>query len=158
VAIDILPGAELRVGDKITFRVSTKKTGYLIIVDIDATGKVTQIFPNRRSLLVTREGRQTTNFIKPGRPITVPELGNEYAGFEFVATPPTGIAMVMAILSDRPVHKLDMPDIPASIVGPTAAVNHLTEWTHSVRFSGADVAASPGNANWSFDAKLYAIH
>jgi hypothetical protein len=124
-------------------------------MDIDATGKVTQIFPNRRYLLVA--GQKTANLIKPGRPVTVPEIGNPYAGFEFVATPPTGIAMVVAILSDRPVHRLDLPDIPASIVGPTASVNYLTEWTHSVRFAG-DAAAGPEKANWSFDAKLYAIH
>jgi hypothetical protein len=156
VAIEILPGAELRVGEKIALRVATKKPGYLIIMDIDATGKVTQIFPNRRSVLVA--GQETANFIKPGRPVTVPEIGNPYAGFEFVAAPPTGIAMVLAILSDRPVQKLDLPDIPASMVGPTATVNYLTEWTHSARFARADAAAGPEEANWSFDAKLYAIH
>src|SRR5262249_18103244 len=88
LAVEILPGAEIPTGTKVFFRVSTKKEGYLLLVDVDATGKVTQIYPNPMSLLNASGGRQNSNRIKPGKPIVIPNPTDPYAGFEFVASPP----------------------------------------------------------------------
>jgi len=158
VVVEILPRTELRVGEKIALRIATKKQGYLVLVDIDAAGKLTQIYPNRRSLLLVQDGNESANLIKPGQPITIPQVGNPFAGFEFVAAPPTGVAMIVAILSDRPVQMLDLPDIPASIVGQGAAIKYLTDWTSNLRIARADASGRLEEATWSFDAKLYAIH
>jgi hypothetical protein len=158
VKVEILPHAELKVGEKIALRVVTKKQGYLVLVDVDAAGKLTQIYPNRRSLLLAQDSQETANLIKPGERITIPERRNPYAGFEFVASPPVGVAMIIAILSDRPVQMLDLPDIPPSLVGQSAAVSYLTNWTRNLRIARA--GGGPDHlqeANWSFDAKLYVI-
>lgn len=157
VVIEILPYTELRIGQKIALRVATKKQGYLVLVDVDATGKLTQIYPNRRSLLTAQDGQDSANLIKPGRPITIPEVGNPYAGFEFIAAAPAGVAMVVAILSDRPVQILDLPDIPTSLVGQEAAISYLTDWTRNLRIARAEASGRLEEANWSFDAKLYVI-
>jgi hypothetical protein len=156
VKLDILPRAELQVGEKIALRVATRKQGYLVLVDVDTAGKLTQIYPNRRSLLLAKDGQDTSNLIKPGRPLTIPEIGNPYAGFEFVASPPTGVAMIVAILSDRPVQMLDLPDVPPSLVGQGGAVGYLTDWTRNLRIARAGSGGFE-EAEWSFDAKLYVV-
>jgi hypothetical protein len=157
VSLEILPGPEVTVGAKVTFRVASKRPGYLVLVDVDAAGKVTQIFPNRGSLLRVG-GRDNLNRLKPGRAMTIPEVGNAYAGFEFVASPPTGIAMVVAILSDRPVQMLDLPDVPAEAAGQPAALNYISEATRGLRIASADDARGGlQEAQWSFDAKLYLV-
>jgi hypothetical protein len=157
VVVEILPRTELQVGEKIALRVATRKQGYLVLVDVDSSGKLTQIYPNRRSLMTAQDGQETANLIKPGRPITIPQVGNPFAGFEFVAAPPTGVAMVVAILSDRPVQMLDLPDIPPGIVGQGAAINYLTDWTRNLRIARTDASGRLEEADWSFDAKIYVI-
>src|SRR5216684_8655082 len=42
VSVDLLPKLEVSVGSKIGFRIATKKTGYLILLDVDASGRLTQ--------------------------------------------------------------------------------------------------------------------
>ena len=157
VVLEILPRTELQVGEKIALRVATRKQGYLVLVDVDAAGKLTQIYPNRRSLLLAEGGQETANLVKPGRPITIPEIGDPYAGFEFVASPPAGFAMIVAILSDRPVQMLDLPDVPPALIGQGGAISYLTDWTSNLRIASAGATGQLQEANWSFDAKLYQI-
>ena len=151
----ILPDVELASGSTVTFRIATKKPGYLILVDVDAAGKLTQIYPNRHSLQ-TRESRESLNLIKPGPAISIPRQGDPYAGFEFVASPPAGIAMIVAILSDRPVHLVDLPDIAPPQSGQ-AAFDQLFDVARQLRISREDDAGVLQEPKWSFDAKLYVV-
>ena len=155
VAIQIVQGNQLRVGSKITFRVETKKAGYLVLVDIDPTGKLTQIYPNRSSLLALG-GREGANLVKPGRTIMIPDSSNPYAGFELIASPPNGVAMVIAILSDRPVNLLDLPDVPTQFAGQQAALDYVSDIARSLRITRADETQMI-EPKWSFDAKLYVV-
>ena len=50
VAVEILPGPNIVLGSKVSFRVTAKKAGYLILIDVDAAGKLSQIYPNSMSL------------------------------------------------------------------------------------------------------------
>src|SRR5260370_19846380 len=97
VSVNLLPKLEVSVGSKIGFRIATKKTGYLILLDVDASGRLTQIFPNPTA--ATHGLRDATNLIKPGRPLTLPQLGTPYAGFCFVSDLPAAITIVVAWLS-----------------------------------------------------------
>ena len=45
LSLDLIPSGEIIAGSKIGFRITTKKPGYLILLDVDAAGKLTQIFP-----------------------------------------------------------------------------------------------------------------
>ena len=153
VELAVLPDVELVPGTRVSLRIATKQQGYLIVVDVDPTGKLTQIYPNRHSLQV-RDSRETLNLIKPGQPITIPNRDNPFAGFEFVASLPAGVGMLVAILSDRPVHLIDLPDIAPPHNGQTA-FDQLMEVARQLRIAREDGRLV--EAKWSFDAKLYLV-
>jgi len=151
----ILPDVELATGSQVTLRIATKKQGYLVLVDIDPAGKLTQIYPNRHSLQ-TQEAREALNLIKPGQAVTIPNRDNPFAGFEFVAAPPTGVAMIVAILSDRPVHLIDLPDVAPPQTGQ-AAFDQLADVARQLRIAREDSPGTLQEPKWSFDAKLYVV-
>ena len=157
VSMQILPGPDIEVGSQVSFQISSKKAGYLILVDVDATGKLVQIYPNPMSLLAPGGVRDNVNLLRPGRSFRVPDRDNVYAGFEFIASPPSGTAMVVAILSDRPVQRLDLPDIPVSLAGRASAVDYLTKLANELRIPDASGNGRLEEPHWSFDAKFYAI-
>lgn len=160
LSIDILPGADIKVGSRVTFRVNTKKAGYLILIDVDSSGKLTQIFPNPMSLLAATSDRLNphANYIKPGAPIQIPDpKGAVAGGYEFVASLPLGTAMVVAILSDRPVQLIDLPDVPSSLVGQAGALAYLNKIAGELRVAPADGSGPLLEPKWSLDAKFYAI-
>jgi hypothetical protein len=157
LSMQILPGPDIAVGSQVSFQISSKKPGYLIIVDVEATGKLVQIYPNPMSLMLPGGVRENANYLRPGKPRRIPEPGNPFAGFDFVASPPTGTAMVVAILGDRPVQLLDLPDVPASLAGSASAVEYLTKLANGLRIPDSNGSGRLEEAHWSFDAKFYAI-
>ncbi len=154
VSVGLLPKLEVSAGSKIGFRISTKKTGYLILLDVDASGRLTQIFPNPTA--ATHGLRDATNLIKPGRPLTIPQLGTPYAGFDFVADLPAGIAMVVALLSDKPVQVVDLPDTPPPAFAPGDTLKYVRDQARTLKVpnSGGGRLEQP---NWSIDGKFYLI-
>ena len=98
ISMQILPGTDIAAGSQVSFQVSSKKAGYLILVDVDATGKLVQIFPNPMSLMGPNGVREKSNFIQPGKVLRIPDLGSSYSGFEFIASPPLGTAMVLSLI------------------------------------------------------------
>lgn len=154
LSLDLIPGDEVVAGSKVGFRITTKKQGYLILLDIDAAGKLTQIFPNTGA--VTPGGREGPNLIRSGRSLTLPQLGSPYASFEFVAEPPAGMAMVVALLSDKPVQVVDLPDAPPPAFAPNDALKYVLDKTRTIM-----IPSEKGNElirpNWSFDGKFYLI-
>lgn len=155
VAVDVLPGTSVAIGDKVAMRVSAKKSGYLILVDIDASGKLTQLYPNKRSMGLKPNAKSGDNRLDPARPVVVPDARNPYTGFEYVVEGPAGVGMVVAILSDKPIEVLDLPDVPTPLVGQRAAFNYVYDLARSLRIVGDDEAG--GQGKWSFDSKFYRI-
>ena len=93
VRLNIQPGSRLAIGDVLNIVVESDRRGYLTLLDIDAAGRLVQIFPNEPSL---RSGVPAR--IHPGRPVTLP---GEHVGFEFQTTPPTGRGLLVAVVSDE---------------------------------------------------------
>jgi hypothetical protein len=153
VSLDLIPNLEVIAGSKVGFRITTRKPGYLILVDIDASGKLTQIFPNTAA--ATRGTKDAANFIRPGHPLTIPQIGSAYAAFEFVAEPPAGIAMVVALLSDKPVQVVDLPDAPAPAFAPSDTLKYVRDRARTLRVAGEGGGLE--QPNWSFDGKFYLI-
>jgi Domain of unknown function (DUF4384) len=154
VSLQMSPDQSIGVGTKISFRVTTRKPGYLLLVDIDANGKMSQIFPSPEMIVQSREA--ATNFIKPGEVLLIPNSAAKKRGFEYVITPPTGEAAVVAILSDRRVQILDLPDNTQKPRTEAETISYLTGWTSELR------VPDPGSgklqpSNWSFDIKQYSI-
>ena len=156
LAVEILPGPDIALDSKVSFRITTKKTGYLILVDVDPTGKLTQIYPNPMSLMATG-GRENSNLIRAGESIQLPNPKDPATGFEFVASPPLGTAMVVAFLSDRPVQMIDLPDLPSAFVGSASAADHLSELAGELRIADPEGKDVLQEAHWSMDVKFYAI-
>src|SRR5262249_34986339 len=50
LTVEFVQGDTLKVGQSAQFKVSTEKPGYLLLIDLTPDGKMTQIFPNARSL------------------------------------------------------------------------------------------------------------
>jgi hypothetical protein len=156
VSVDVLPGTQVAIGDKVAMRVSAKKPGYLILVDIDASGKLTQLYPNKRSMGLKPTAKSGDNRLDPAHPVTVPDARNPYIGFEYVVEGPAGVGMVVAILSDKPIQVLDLPDIPTPLVGQRAAFNYVYDLARSLRIVG-DEEGDGAKGKWSFDSKFYRI-
>lgn len=154
VSLQMSPDQSVSIGTKISFRVTTKKAGYLLLVDIDAGGKMSQIFPSPEMIAQSQEA--ATNFIKPDGELLIPNSEAKKRGFEYVITPPLGEAAVVAILSDRRVQILDLPDNAPKQRTEAETISYLTEWTSKLR------VPDPGTgklqpSNWSFDIKQYSI-
>ena len=100
VRLEIKPSARVRIGQEVTYRVTSGRTGHLLIVDVAADGTVTQLFPNVHS-----ERAGTGAAIAPGRAVEIP---NAYYGFRLVAGPPTGQGTLFAIATEDPVSLDDL--------------------------------------------------
>lgn len=156
LSVDVLPGKEIPLGAQIAFRVSTKKPGYLVLVDIDSAGKLTQIYPNPISMLSGGGESLASNLIQPGAPTVVPDA-KEAKEYEFIASPPIGVGMIVGILSDQPVQVVDLPDIPAALAGQRRALDFVQESTRALRIIPEEAGAEVIEPKWSFDTKFYAI-
>ena len=73
-----------------------------------------------------------------------------------MASPPAGVAMIVAILSDRPVHLVDLPDIAPPQSGQ-ASFDQLFEVARQLRIAREDQPGTLQEPKWSFDAKLYVV-
>jgi hypothetical protein len=89
----MLPSRTFRLGDKMQIQVNSQHTGYLFVLDIDANGKLTIIFPNDYSRKYNRSG-----LIEQGDTVTIPDMSY---GFEFEAQEPTGEGILIALLIEE---------------------------------------------------------
>ena len=92
VRLNIRPGPRLAIGDALSIVVESDRSGHLTLLDIDAAGRLVQIFPNEPSLRGGIPAR-----ITPHRAVTLP---GQHAGFEFQTTPPAGRGLLVAVVSD----------------------------------------------------------
>lgn len=100
VRLEIRPSARVRLGESVTYRVRSGRSGHLLMVDVAADGTVTQLFPNRYS---ERAGESAT--IEGG---SIVEIPNAYYGFRLVAGPPPGRGSVFAIVTEDAVSLDDL--------------------------------------------------
>ena len=67
LTLEISPGPEVAIGQNVWFKASASKPGYLVLIDVDPVGKLTQIYPNLESLRIPIGGDGNSNRIRPGR-------------------------------------------------------------------------------------------
>ncbi|WP_229158942.1 DUF4384 domain-containing protein [Bradyrhizobium brasilense] len=154
VALEILPGPTVNIGGKVSFGVTARKPGYLMLVDVDAEGRMSQIFPTAE--LLAQSAGPDMNLVKPGVQFIVPTPAAQQRGFEYVVAPPAGSAVIVAILSERRVQLLDLPDIQRKLQGPADTLSYLSDWTSQLRIPDSGGGRLLPN-NWSFDIKSYSI-
>jgi hypothetical protein len=110
LSVAFVQGRSVRVGQSVQVSVSTQKPGYLILLDVDAEGKITQIYPSRLSLR-SPTGSELKP-IKAGAALLVPDPKNPYAGFEYSVGAPTGGGKLIAVLTSKKIEELTIPDTP----------------------------------------------
>jgi len=150
--LDLNGGGTFKVSDKLVLKVTSQKPGYLVIMDIAADGRITQIYPNVISLVAEGKKAGEANYLTPGSSVLVPDPNSPLTNFDFVAAPPLGGGLLVAMLSDKPVQIVDLPDAP-----PTAQkLEYVQQATRSLKITpaGGGPLLDP---KWSFDAKAYTI-
>jgi len=152
LAVEMTPGGTVSIGSRVSFRITSKKAGYVVLFDVDATGKLRQIFPN---FVSPARPRSNANYVKPGVPLLIPSATDALGGVVYVVSPPVGNAMVIAIWSEQAVQVLDLPDVPVDVTSQNEALDYLTKRANELRIP--DTSGRLREANWSFDAKFYAI-
>ena len=95
VSLDILPGETIAVGQTITLRVKSGAAGKLMIFNIDAEGRTTQLFPNRRSA-PTPSAFVAATEVRPGSIVAVPGPAD---GFVLRARAPLGENAIIAVVA-----------------------------------------------------------
>ncbi|UZE49079.1 DUF4384 domain-containing protein [Rhodopseudomonas sp. P2A-2r] len=154
VSLEMIASRPIEVGSKVTFRITARKPGYLLLVDIDASGKMTQIFPNPE--LLSQLDNTDMNVLKPGETLVLPTAAAAARGFQYIISPPTGAAAVIAILSEKRVQLLDLPDLPHRLETDTDIANYVEKWINELRIP--DTATGKLGANsWWLDVKSYVI-
>ena len=93
VQLDIEPSASLPVGSSVDIVVESDRDGQLVLLDIDPTGRMVQIFPNEFS-----ERNGVPSRIRAGQTLRIP--GND-GGFRFSVEPPVGEGMLLAVVTDQ---------------------------------------------------------
>lgn len=154
VSLAIRPSETVAIGSKVSFGVTARKPGYLLLVDIDAEGRISQVFPTPE--LLAQSDTADINVVKPGVEFVVPTVAAQQRGFEYVISPPAGPAVLVAILSERRVQLLDLPDLPVKLKSPADALSYLSAWTDALRVPDGASGKLLSN-NWSLDIKPYSI-
>jgi hypothetical protein len=95
----IAPGNKVRLGDRYVLEIKSEATGRLIVVDVDAAGKVTQIFPNK--FVATDDAR----LIRAGEIVKVPSPGYGFDWFRAKLPVGSGKLLVFVVPEYFPVEK-----------------------------------------------------
>ena len=148
VAIEILPSTRVRVGQELAFRIRASRPGHLLVIDVNAKGELTQLFPNKYA---DAEGRGGP--IAAGRPITIPDA---YYGFRFTAGEPLGRGKLFAVLTEDPVALQDLMGVNKDlqvVADPAAYLGALAERLRRPWQGGE----RNREAHWSMSGQSYEI-
>ncbi len=155
--LEMLPAVSVAIGTDVTFRVSAKAPGYLIVVNLDPAGKVTQVYPRPDDVLHGDGQSPSSNRLNRGQVMTIPDPRSSVTGPGIRIAPPAGLAVALAILCDQPVQLLDLPDVPASLAGRAEALVYLADATRALQLASAKPNARPARPKWSFNAEFYLV-
>lgn len=153
ITVKMIPAVSVEVGAKVDFEVTSARRGFVLLVDIDPTGRMTQIFPNPE--LLEQSGGGDINLIQANGKLAIPSEEIRKRGFNYLATEPTGSAAIVAILSQKKVQLVDLPDTVAN-EDTTSSLSRLLKWIGELRVADPDSGKLLRN-KWSYDFKSYEI-
>ncbi len=159
--IKVEPADEIPTGAQIQFKVSARKRGYVILVNIDAEGQAKQIFPALAGDEMPFGATDDLNMVKPEKPLVVPDARNALANFEFYASQP-GQGTIVGLMSSVPVEIVDLPELPASGDDREASVKRIFEAIGGLQVLPRDEnprarASQAETPNWSMVAVDYRV-
>ena len=98
LSLSIKPGNSLRLGEPVYYQFRTEKAGKLVIFDLDANGKMTQLFPAAvpaHAPAACRKSMALADRVPAGLSLRLPD---DCMGIRFTAQEPTGPGKVVAVL------------------------------------------------------------
>ena len=105
LTLSMLPNATLNLGDLVSFEVSSRRSGTLLLLDVNPDGEIFQIFPSRLSVA-------DADSLTAGIPLAIPEaVANTGRALQIRVTEPVGDGILLALLveSDVPVYDQLLP-------------------------------------------------
>ncbi len=130
-------------GGRSQIRVSTRKPGWLLLVEIGRDGQLRQVWPDVDALRRSTKPVRDVNLIQPGRIQTIAGIREQ---------PGSADAGLVALLSDRPVQAIDLPEAGSAL---DVSGGLLILDRHVRGLQALDPAsAALGEIVWSFDAAL----
>jgi hypothetical protein len=84
----------------------------------------------------------------------VPDPQSPIANFEFVVEGPAGPGLVVALLSPRPVHHVDLPETPIDKLGTPQQIDFIYEAARALKIMTDQGLVEP---QWSLAAAPYVI-
>ena len=154
--IRITPSSPVRLGSQLQLIVSTRQRGYLVVLAVDPTGDVKQIFPSITGDGLPYGATDQTNALKPGRPMMVPDPANVLANFELFAAA-TGTSAVIAVLSPIPVQLVSLTELPSASADVPTVVQNVFDMVKSLRVAPRNERAALAAPRWSMMAVSYQV-
>jgi secreted trypsin-like serine protease len=150
-------GDVVSVGDVVSYRVTTQKPGYLVIFDATPDGKLTQVFPNARSLSSPTGMTPEAALLQPNRPRSIPDRRNPYEGFAVQIDERRGNGIIVAVLSDKPLTSLEIPPAPETFATSQQASTALRALRSELTRGLRPVTNEAEKPKWSVAARRYTV-
>jgi hypothetical protein len=158
LAVQFSQGTRVKVGQSTQFRLTTRKSGYAVLIDITPDGEMTQIYPNTHSLRSPTGSRPRANLIEPNNPLFVPDRRNPYEGLGlFEVTPPLGEGFLVAVLSDEPLKSIPLPDAPKTVGTVDEITRYVTRLAAELNRDLVVAGRPPRPRDWSVVVTRYQI-
>jgi secreted trypsin-like serine protease len=154
VAVAFDKGDDVRVGDRVSYRVTAREPGYLMIFDAAPDGRLTQIYPNARSVDSPTGSPLDAARLQPEQPLLIPDYRNPYRGFDVRIDGPRGKGLIVAVLSDAPVRSLDVPETPKTFASSEEAIAAIARLGEELT---RDLSSPMHRPKWSVDIHEYTI-
>jgi secreted trypsin-like serine protease len=133
LAIAFDKGDVVSVGDRVSYRVTTNRPGFLAIFDLAPDGTLTQIFPNERALRSPTGSSPEALRVRPDKPRLIPDPRNPFAGFVVEIKEPPGKGLMVAVLSDQQITGLEVPALTKKFETRKAGVVALAKMRNGLR-------------------------
>lgn len=156
LTIRLASAGPVRAGASLQFVLTARRKGYLILLGVEPSGEVRQIFPALPGDILPFGANDETNALRPGKPMTIPDMSNVLGNFELFAAGP-GKAAVIALLSPVPVQVIGLTELPASTGDVTAAVKAVLELVKDLLVLPRSERAKMGTLSWSSQALIYDV-
>lgn len=87
---------KLKVGENLTLNIMAERAGLLVVLDLDANGKLSRLYPSSNGVaLAARPDGKPAGWVKPGYKVVMPDA---YAGAIWPVSPPYGKGRLIALL------------------------------------------------------------
>ncbi|MEJ1157588.1 trypsin-like serine protease [Prosthecomicrobium sp. N25] len=147
--IDLVQTAGRSVGAPTGVRISARQAGHVILVGIDPRGQARQLFPDVEALMKDKKPNLELNAVAPGKPLTV-TTASMAAGAEALLKP--GNALVFAVLSDKPVQALDLPEQAGPSADAQTSFLQIYELVRTLKISDPNTGEL-SDVRWSFEVR-----